>query len=142
MNAHIVSQAHQQLSDWLSHFQTALDQSDFSGAISLFHEECYWRDLVAFTWNIKTAEGKEHVQAMLAATVPQAQPGQWQLEEAVSVDHGVVGGWFSFETAVARGRGHLRLKDGKCWTLFTAMSELKGFEEKKGYHRVQDVLLF
>ena len=31
--------------------------------------------------------------------------------------------------AVGRGRGHVRLKDGKAWTLLTALTELKGFEE-------------
>jgi hypothetical protein len=33
-------------------------------------------------------------------------------------------GWFTFETAVARGKGHLRLKDNRCWTLLTTMAEL------------------
>ena len=37
-----------------------------------------------------------------------------------------------FETGVARGRGYLRLSDGRCWTLLTTMDELKGFEERKG----------
>ena len=44
-------------------------------------------------------------------------------------------GWFTFETAVGRGRGHVRLKDGKAATLFTALMELKGFEEKAGADR-------
>ena len=34
-----------------------------------------------------------------------------------------------FETAVGRGVGHLRLRDGKAWTLLTTMYELKGHEE-------------
>src|SRR3546814_4028050 len=41
----------------------------------------------------------------------------------------------SFETAVARGRGHVRLRNGKCWTLLTTMAELKGHEEPKGERR-------
>jgi putative flavoprotein involved in K+ transport len=41
-------------------------------------------------------------------------------------------GWFTFETAVGRARGHVRLKDGKASTVFTALMELKGFEEKAG----------
>ena len=39
------------------------------------------------------------------------------------------------ETGVARGRGLVRLKDGRCWTLLTTMTEHKGFEEKKGERR-------
>jgi putative flavoprotein involved in K+ transport len=38
---------------------------------------------------------------------------------------------------VARGRGHLRLKDGKAWTLLMTMTELKSFEERKGAHRIK-----
>ena len=105
--------------------------------MNLFDEECYWRDLVAFTWNVKTAEGKDDIQAMLAATFPQTKPSHWKLEDESTIDNGTIGGWFSFETAVARGEGHVRLKEGKCWTLFTSMSELKGFEEKKGYRRIE-----
>ena len=30
-----------------------------------------------------------------------------------------------------RERTYLRLKDGKCWTLLTTMTELKGFGEKR-----------
>jgi putative flavoprotein involved in K+ transport len=49
----------------------------------------------------------------------------------------VIDAWFTFETAVGRGRGHLRLQNGKAWTLLTTMTELKGFEEKKGEHRIK-----
>ena len=122
----------QQLSDWLDRFSTALDRSDFAATQTLFADECYWRDLVAFTWNIKTLEGKDAIQAMLTARVAEVQPKLWQLEgDAKSSEDGIES-WFTFETAVARGKGHLRLRDGKCWTLLTTMSELKGFEEKKG----------
>ena len=42
---------------WLSDFESALSSGDSAGAAALFHEESFWRDLVAFTWNIKTVEG-------------------------------------------------------------------------------------
>jgi putative flavoprotein involved in K+ transport len=43
--------------------------------------------------------------------------------------------WFAFETAAGRGKGHVRIKDGKIFTLFTALRELKGFEEKHNHTR-------
>lgn len=43
--------------------------------------------------------------------------------------------WITFETALARGHGLIRLKDGKIWTLLTSMVELKGFEEPLGFDR-------
>src|SRR5437762_3156717 len=43
----------QQISDWLSRFGAALDRKDRAAAAELFAHECYWRDLISFTWNIK-----------------------------------------------------------------------------------------
>jgi len=125
----------QQVSEWLSRLDAALHRNDWQAAADLFCDECYWRDLVSFTWNIKTLEGKNEIQAMLAATVPAAQPAHWQVEGDATEQDGVTEGWFTFETAVSRGQGYLRLKSGKCWTLLTTMTELKGFEEKRGVTR-------
>ena len=122
----------QQMADWLAAFGSALDRADFTTATQMFGEDCYWRDLVSLTWNIVTFGGKESIQAMLNATAPQAQPCRWQLEGEATLDNGVTSGWFTFETAVARGKGYLRLKGDRCWTLLTTMAELKGFEEKRG----------
>ena len=45
---------------------------------------------------------------------------------------GVTEGWFTFETATARGKGHHAPQGRPCWTLLTTMEELKGYEEKEG----------
>jgi putative flavoprotein involved in K+ transport len=128
-----------QVSEWLAKFGAALDRADFGTAVEMFEDDSYWRDLVSLTWNIKTLEGKEQIRAMLESTVPAAKPGQWQVEDQATSDNGVVSGWITFETAVSRGKGHLRLKGDKCWTLLTTMTELKGFEEKKGAARAKGV---
>lgn len=125
----------QQVSEWLSRFGAALDRKDWPAATAQFGDECYWRDLVSFTWNIKTLEGKDEIQAMLAATISDVRPRFWQIVGEATDESGVLVGWFTFETAVARGKGYLRLKGGKCWTLLTTMTELKGFEEKRGATR-------
>jgi putative flavoprotein involved in K+ transport len=129
----------QQVSEWLSRLGAALDRKDLGAAADLFGNECYWRDLIAFTWNIKTLEGKDEIQAMLAATLSHVEPGHWQIAGEATEENGVTAGWFTFETAVARGKGYLRLKAGKCWTLLTTLTELKGFEEKRGATRVPGV---
>ena len=46
------------VSAWLSKFEAALSKSDTKAAAALFADECYWRDLVSFTWNIMTLEGR------------------------------------------------------------------------------------
>ena len=47
--------------------------------------------------------------------------------------------WIAFETAIGRGSGHLRLSDGKAWTLLTTLDELKGHEEGPGRSRPKGV---
>jgi putative flavoprotein involved in K+ transport len=129
----------QQVSEWLSRFGAALDRNDLAAAADLFDNECYWRDLISFTWNIKTLEGKDDIQAMLAATVSNTRPSHWQITGEAAEENGVTSGWFAFETALARGKGYLRLRAGKCRTLLTTMTELKGFEEKAGAKRASGI---
>lgn len=123
------------LSDWLAAFFAGLARSDETVAETLFADVCYWRDLLAFTWNIKTLEGRTAIRAMLAARLSETQPGLWRVDGEAAASADGVEGWFTFETSIGRGKGHARLRDGRCWTLFTAMTELKGFEEKAGLTR-------
>jgi putative flavoprotein involved in K+ transport len=127
------------IATWLEKFAKALANHDLGGAAALFGEACYWRDLVAFTWTLKTFEGRDEIKAMLAATLAGAKPaGFVPLGQAVT-ENGVTDSWFGFETAAGRGTGHLRLKDGLCWTLLTTLQELKGHEEKAGHARERGV---
>ena len=128
---------------WLGRFDQALTSGNAEAAADLFTEDCFWRDLVAFTWNIATFEGRADVTAMLAANLDRVQPSGWQItegEEPAEAD-GVTEAWIEFETAVGRGRGHLRLRSGpggqeaQAWTLLTTLYELKGYEEPRGLNR-------
>ena len=114
---------------WLAAFESALVKSDIDAAVDLFEAESYWRDLVAFTWNIRTQEGADAIRAMLEKRLADVKPNGFQLDGEATEADGVVDAWFTFETAVAHGRGHLRLRGGKAFTLLTTMTELKGFEE-------------
>jgi putative flavoprotein involved in K+ transport len=122
---------------WLSAFGDALAAGDTAAAAGLFLPDCYWRDLIAFTWNIKTLEGRDAITGMLGETLARVRPGNWKItdgEEPADAG-GVVEAWIEFETAAGRGCGHLRLRDGLCWTLLTTMYELKGHEEPRGLSR-------
>ncbi len=134
-----MSTANSIITAWLKKFDTALKSGDIDATTALFDDECYWRDLVSFTWNIKTMEGREQIAAMLKATLKTVKPSNWALEGEASGDDAMTEAWITFETALARGRGQLRLKEGKAWTLLTTMVELKGHEEKKGDHRIKGV---
>ena len=127
----------QAASAWLADFNSALTGGDIDAAVALFEADSYWRDLVAFTWNICTQENPEAIRAMLQARLADVQPSNFAVEGNATEADGVTDAWFTFETAVARGRGHLRLRGGKAWTLLTTMTELKGFEERKGAQRIK-----
>jgi putative flavoprotein involved in K+ transport len=90
-----------------SKFETALKSSDIKAAAALFDDECYWRDLVSFTWNIKTMEGRGEIEAMLAATLSQVKPSNWKIEGTTRQKDGATEGWFTFETAAERGAAGL-----------------------------------
>ena len=125
------------LSDLLDKFGAALVAGDIDKAVACFQEDCHWRDLLSFTWNIKTMEGRDQVRDMLVSQLARIKPSNWAIakgEDATEND-GLLDGWISFETEVARGFGHIRLKDGKIWTLLTTMVELKGHEEPAGFDR-------
>ncbi|TPN65277.1 NAD(P)/FAD-dependent oxidoreductase [Mesorhizobium sp. B1-1-1] len=125
------------LSDLLERFGAALAAGDVDKAVECFQEDCYWRDLVTFTWNIKTMEGRDQVRDMLESQLSKTKPSHFAIArgEDATEANGVIDGWTSFETDVARGFGHIRLKDGKIWTLLTTMVELKGHEEPAGFAR-------
>jgi putative flavoprotein involved in K+ transport len=105
----------------------------------MFCEVSYWRDLVAFTWNITTVEGRDGVRDLLANTLANTRPYNFQLSEPATTADGVTDAWFTFETAVGRGSGLARLKEEGAWTFLTALDELKGYEESKGSERPHGV---
>ena len=121
---------------WLQAFAAALARNDTDATAALFHEDSYWRDLVAFTWNITTLEGRDRICHMLESRNTDTAATDWQLEgDPTHTSDGVIDAWLTFTTAVGRGKGRLRLRDGKAWQLFTALQELTGHEEKQGFTR-------
>ena len=116
-----------EVDQWLSSFDEALAQGDTAAAAELFLDDSYWRDLVAFTWNLKTVEGPDGVRDLLEHTLARTRgraagaPPRSRTEA-----DGVTEAWLAFETEVGRGSGHLRLKDGKAWTLLTDARRAQG----------------
>jgi putative flavoprotein involved in K+ transport len=127
------------LSGWIEDFGQALESGDIQTATRLFAADSYWRDLVAFSWNIVTVESHAGIADLLQHTLSRARPSGFAIQGDATEAGGIVEGWFTFETATARGRGHVRLRDGKAWTLLSTATELKGFEEKRGPLREKGV---
>lgn len=121
----------------LDKFGKALEAGDIDAAVNCFQEDCYWRDLVTFTWNLKTMEGRGQVRDMLQAMLADIKPTGWTVAEGeeATEDGGITTAWVTFETGVARGFGLVRFKGDLIWTLLTTIAELKGHEEKAGFTR-------
>jgi putative flavoprotein involved in K+ transport len=117
---------------WLGDFEKALTAGDVDAAAGLFLADSYWRDLVAFTWNIVTVEGREGVRDLLEHTLDRVRPSGFAIEDQLGEPAeagGVTESWIKFETSVGQGLGQLRLREGKAWTLLTTLNELEGYEE-------------
>ncbi|WP_316574900.1 MULTISPECIES: NAD(P)/FAD-dependent oxidoreductase [Nocardia] len=129
----------QRVDAWLTAFEAALAARDIDTAASMFAIDSFWRDLVAFTWNIKTVEGRAGVADLLRAQLADTDPSGFHTTEPPTEADGVISAWIGFETGAGRGVGHLRLTDAGAWTMLTALQELKGHEEGKGTRRPKGV---
>ncbi|MCB0189096.1 MAG: nuclear transport factor 2 family protein, partial [Caldilineaceae bacterium] len=78
---HTPDPATTQATQWLTQLDHALTHSNIPAALALFADECYWRDLLAFTWNIVTMENHAEIRDMLAATLSETRPSHWTLTE-------------------------------------------------------------
>jgi putative flavoprotein involved in K+ transport len=130
----------QRVDAWLTGFEAALAARDIDAVTGMFATDSFWRDLVSFTWNIKTVEGRDEIAGMLGACLDGTDPSGFRTREAPTTEGDVTSAFIEFETAAGRGVGHLRLRSDsgtdQAWTLLTALQELKGFEEAKGPTRV------
>src|ERR1700738_3622472 len=114
---------------WVTAFGAALNRRDIDRVLDLFEPDGFWRDLSALTWNVHTAEDRDAIRAMLSACLAEIAPTAWKIDQILGSSHGVDQALLSFETRTARCSAILRLRNGRCWTLLTAVSELVGFEE-------------
>jgi putative flavoprotein involved in K+ transport len=125
------------VSTWLADFAAALSGPTPQALERLFAADCYWRDLVAFTWNILTAEGRAAIMGLAVRAGAHGGKG-WALKGDAK-DGGklcAIEASFTFETGACLCVGHLRLDAaGRCWTLLTAAEDLKGHPEISGPNR-------
>jgi len=142
MNGSSLSASEALLDSIFHKLSLALQQGDSAAAAGLFQEECYWRDLVFFTWNLHTLESRSGIKTMLDSQLTAMQPVLFSRDEKETCTQTAewMEGWFHVENKQARGYGHIRVKNGKIWTLLTTMSELKGFEEPLGMRRAKGVV--
>ena len=125
----------------LDKLNKALGKNDGKAVAKCFEKDGYWRDLASFTWNIKTLEGGAAIEEMVDAQQDHIKGGAFKIthNEAPTDEGAFQQAWIDFETKLGRGHGHVRIRNGKIWTLLTSLVELKGHEEPKGLARPKGV---
>ena len=140
-----------EVENWLAAFQNALTARDGNKLKSLFVTDCYWRDVLSFTWAIETVTGADAIAARLQANAPHVRPHGFEIDPRRTPPRRVTRAGmtateaiFRFESAEGRGSGVLRLVPDasaggppKAWTLLTVLEEIKGHEERLGRWRTQ-----
>ena len=141
--------------DWLCRFNAALHQTSSSagdaptGFADLFHDNSYWRDALALSWQIRTIVGATDILNSLPAAAAKGRISAITLDPQATAPRLVIRAgsdaieaFFTFTTEAAHCCGILRLTaDDKnpdhyrAWTFFTAIDALIGFEEKTDRNR-------
>ncbi|HEX5210440.1 MAG TPA: NAD(P)/FAD-dependent oxidoreductase [Pseudolabrys sp.] len=127
--------------NWLAAFDAALQAGNAGAAAGLFLADGLWRDLLAFTWTIRTMAGRPAIEAMLRETLARAKPANFRIPLQRTPPRWIaragtecIEALFEFDTAVGACNGVLRLapdRQGRlsAWTLNTNLHEIRGHEE-------------
>ncbi|TXL61356.1 NAD(P)/FAD-dependent oxidoreductase [Aeromicrobium terrae] len=127
--------------DWLRDFAAAMESGSVTEATATLTKECWWRDLLALSWDLGTYHGSERITSLLDVHVRQARPTRFELDAGFEPHpiEGGVEGVFTFETTTAWCRGVARLTqvDGgwRASTVMTGMEDVKGHERALGSRR-------
>jgi hypothetical protein len=144
-SSHLPGNPSEIVSEWTSSFNDILKDGKTDVA-EVFLKESYWRDLLCLTWNFHTIAGSEQISSFISGL-----PKKWRLK-SINADtssdfrkpkiaaldypgsHKCIQSFLTLETDVGNGSGLVRLlpdENGKwkCYTLFTVLEELKGYEE-------------
>lgn len=125
--------------EWLDKLEAAIAAPNATEAsmraAELFEENGFWRDLISFTWNLYTAEGRDEIARMVRSTYPACSLTNTEILEEVEESEGINRVQFTGETKDFKVRGVLRLRNGLAWTLLTSGRELKDFPERTGRNR-------
>src|SRR5438094_7753794 len=100
---------------WLARFEHALGAGDAAALAALFRTDGHWRDVLAFSWQIRTVSGGSAIAAQLRVEAPRLRASGFRTDpERTAPRHATRAGAkcveaiFRFETAAGRGSGLLR----------------------------------
>jgi len=126
--------------EWLARFERALELGDAAALRELFDSDCHWRDLLSFTWDIRTVSGVDAVIPALKGTAARnfrTDAERTPPRHALRAGRNCIEAIFRFDAPDGPGAGVLRLLPDtqRAWTLLTALDDLRGHEEHVGQRR-------
>ena len=135
---------------WLDDFGAALASGAAARIATLFAEDCHWRDILAFTWDLRTASGAAAIAARMAPATADMAPhavaraaGRTPPRRVTRAGVDAIEAIFTFETKIGPCNGVVRLvtESGQphAWTLMTALDEIRGHEDPANGKRWQNV---
>jgi cation diffusion facilitator CzcD-associated flavoprotein CzcO len=148
------SDPRQLASEWIRDLGSALESGDLEATVDLFHSEGWLRDKLALTWDLRTFHGQDAIRRVIEDRAALTGFSNFALDERIEptmVGSAETPQWvqasFTFETAVGRGRGFVRLvddpgsgsRDVTAWAVMLKLEELRGHEEASGHRRPHGV---
>ena len=135
--------------EWISKLESILTSKDVSRLGSIMYDDCWWRDMLGFEWDLRTIHGLDKVKDYIGNNIEAAQLHNFKLCQTGKFAPGFakpieglewIESMFEFETKTGRGSGMLRIVQGadgiwKGYMIYTVLKELKGFEEQAAYRR-------
>lgn len=140
--------------DAVDRLSTAIAQKDPAGVAQLFlKDKSYWRDHLGLSWNLRTLKGSDNISTFVRDST--SKVGKIEIDGDAphkAPKFGPIDAWgdvngiqsfLTFDTDVGRGKGVFTLAEEngewKIFTLYTVLTELKGFEEPVRHRRTKGV---
>lgn len=128
---------------WLEGFGAALEAKDIDAIITHFDSNCYWKDILALTWDYPTLTGTDQIRAGLEEHLHKAEianvrhAARGQKPRLVKRNaKAVIEGYFDFDHKLGQGEGCVRIHvdsedpfNSKIWNILTTLQSLYGHEE-------------
>ncbi|KAK4620539.1 putative indole-3-pyruvate monooxygenase [Fulvia fulva] len=141
-----VEQPYEIAQKWLTSFEQVLANQDAIKLGPLLHEDSWWRDHLALSWDLRTIRGSSQILDFVSPLLENAGLHNFHLQEngkfAPHKDQPIpelewIEFMFSFDTSVGHGKGMVRLATSpsnvwKAHMIHTSLQALRDFPELKG----------
>ena len=139
---------------WLNNLQALLAIGNYAQVPDLFHEQSWWRDMLALDWEFHSIHNAAGIKDFLSQNQPRVQLSSFRLQHEGKFQPKLdkpreglewISSMFFFETRVGRGTGVLRLTVDpagvwKAYAVYTSLQELKNAEEPLGPKRADGTI--